>query len=219
MYGLRRTCTAITSFLFSACTIHLINLPAQQSASNLNQGLYDLQSMSDNHALAGRCIQIIRNMAAVRDNAEESATTAMPEAVRYKGWLSPPSMNFSTTLRSESSAGSASSHQESPFPGPEHLQRQRGSVPNSSNSLNQQELYQEPNETWLPFLMHGVSLPSHNVVGTLPVGYSMPDHDTQWSVIDRTEAGLSPETHADSAQVLDTLDMHDMARFADWSWQ
>merc|ERR1711939_142779 len=63
MYGLRRVCLAVSSFLMSASTIHLLNLPSESASAHLGQGLSDLQAMSVNHQFAARCVDIIRSLA------------------------------------------------------------------------------------------------------------------------------------------------------------
>ena len=62
-YGLRRVSLVAVCVLLPASTIHVLNLPSEQSVTHLNQGLQDFQSMSLNHPFAGRCVEIIRAFA------------------------------------------------------------------------------------------------------------------------------------------------------------
>lgn len=63
IYGLRRTCLAVSAILLSASTVHLLNLPSQTAAINLTQALHDLQTMSVNHRYAMCCIEIVKRLA------------------------------------------------------------------------------------------------------------------------------------------------------------
>ena len=63
MYGLRRACAPVMSFLMNACTIHLLSTPTEPSTSLLTQGLNDLQEMSVYSPYAARCVRTIGSLA------------------------------------------------------------------------------------------------------------------------------------------------------------
>lgn len=107
MYGLRRVCLLACSWIMSASTIHLLNLPSDTAAANLSQGMNDLQSMSVNHQFASRCIDIIRSLA-------NKWNIALPEDVALrapsKQFSSPPASSFfAASIPRQSSSQSANS--------------------------------------------------------------------------------------------------------------
>jgi hypothetical protein len=63
MYGLRRVCLPVVDFVYSASTIHLLNLPSETAYQYLGQAMQALQTMSTNHTFAGRCVNAIRSLA------------------------------------------------------------------------------------------------------------------------------------------------------------
>ncbi|KAK3069519.1 hypothetical protein LTR53_012082 [Teratosphaeriaceae sp. CCFEE 6253] len=128
--GLRRVALNTCSWIKTASTIHLLNLPSEAAAANLTQGMHDLQTISVNHPFAARCIDIIRSLAAKWHIVLPEATQAvmyqqMPAAPR----LTPPTTAFfaasiprNTSTESGVGSGgseSGSSHQaETPFASP-----------------------------------------------------------------------------------------------------
>ncbi|KAK5110746.1 hypothetical protein LTR62_005623 [Meristemomyces frigidus] len=136
MYGLRRVCHLICSWIMSSSTIHLLNLPDESAAANLSQGLHDLKTMSVNHQFAGRCIEIIRSLAGKWNIALPEDVAAVSTFRLARQWPSPSSSGFFATAiaRKDStesramSGGSISSEKQpqTPFlpPQPEHQNHQ-----------------------------------------------------------------------------------------------
>lgn len=139
MYGLRQVCLLVTRLLLSASTIHLLNLPSEQAAVHLTQGMHDLQAMSITHCFAGRCVDIIQGLASkwhiqlpdsVPSGSPSRADSAAPSSGR------PQSTFYATsTLRQRSShsgghsndaQGTSAGVSESPF-GPPPVQASQAS--------------------------------------------------------------------------------------------
>lgn len=133
MYGLRRVAQPTASLLLSASTIHLLNLPSEEAAKNLSQGLLDFETMSVNHGLAARAVDIIRSLSSKWNiPLPEEAAVIANYRMAGRGTIrnSPPQTSFfaATIWRKQSSEGkkssqsgqSRSSHQQkdSPFSPP-----------------------------------------------------------------------------------------------------
>lgn len=115
MYGLRRVTQPAVSLLLSASTIHLLNLPSEEAANNLSQGLLDLEAMSVNHGLAARAIDVIRSLSSKWNIPlpEEAAIIANYRMAGRGGVRqSPPQPSFfaASIWRKQSSEGKKSSH-------------------------------------------------------------------------------------------------------------
>lgn len=63
LYGLRRVCLPVVDFVYSASTIHLLNLPSEAARQHLSQAMQAMQTMSANHFFADRCVNAIRSLA------------------------------------------------------------------------------------------------------------------------------------------------------------
>ena len=166
MYGLRRVCLAVTSFLMSACTIHLLNLPSELPAAHLCQGLQDFQSMSVNHQFAARCIDIISSLASKWNISlpENTATVSGSRGSDSRGWRSPPSSAFfaASIPRKQSSGNSARSEsaitrlQDGPFDPPQPIQHQQQYESFFSDPSTPMEPTQNQNVFWTPFPVQGI---------------------------------------------------------------
>lgn len=169
MYGLRRVCLLSCSWIMSASTIHLLNLPSDQAAANLSQGLSDLQAISINHHFAARCIDIIRSLA-------NKWNIALPNEAALRGlttqWSSPTSSAFfaasiprkSSTQSNARSGSSVSSgaQNDTPFAPPQHSSSQ------GSHHATLQRYYSDPSTLagasqsqyafWTPFPVQGAPM-------------------------------------------------------------
>ena len=109
MYGLRRVCLPVTSFVRSACTIHLLNLPLESAASHLSQGLQDLQDMSVNHQFAAHCVHVIQSLAIkweIPMPETAGAISGFPPGASAQPWPpSPSSMYNGNPAASQPSLG------------------------------------------------------------------------------------------------------------------
>lgn len=165
MYGLRRVCLSVTSFAMSACTIHLLNLPSEQSAAHLTQGLQDLQAMSINHQFAARCVEIIRSLAVKWDIAlpETAATVLVFRGADSRPWSSPPpSTFFAASIPRQQSAesgtksgSSVSSRQDGPFNPPRQSQQSQPFSPFYSDPSTPLDPSQTQTTFWTPFPVQG----------------------------------------------------------------
>lgn len=89
-HGLRHATPPLSSFLLTASTIHLLNLPSETSAAYLSQAIQDLQTISLTHYFAVRCLGIIQSLAvrwgielpggavAVNPNVDDQFTDLQP---------------------------------------------------------------------------------------------------------------------------------------------
>ncbi|KAK3671894.1 hypothetical protein LTR78_008260 [Recurvomyces mirabilis] len=176
MYGLRRVCHLVCSWIMSASTIHLLNLPQASAAANLSQGLHDLKTMSVNHLFAARCIDIIRALATKWNIALPEDAAAVSSFRLMRQWPSPPASDFfATTIPRKDSSGSGaksggsiSSHQpETPFP-PPLQQQQHSSLPLLQTQQNVPTFYTDPTAPmdadqaqhafWTPFPAQGLPM-------------------------------------------------------------
>ncbi|SMR60784.1 unnamed protein product [Zymoseptoria tritici ST99CH_1E4] len=145
MYGLRRVTSPVTSFVLSACTIHLLNLPSDTAAANLTQGLHDLEALSVNHPFAARAIDIIRSLSSKWNITLPEGAAAV---ANYRGTSirkSPIQTSFfaasiprkqSSEGRKRSAASSNSQTKESPFAPPSsHPQQQLPQHPQQHHDL------------------------------------------------------------------------------------
>ncbi|KAF2720764.1 hypothetical protein K431DRAFT_269957 [Polychaeton citri CBS 116435] len=211
MYGLRRVNLAVTGILLSASTIHLLNIPAEPSATSLVQGLNDFQAMSTTHQFAGRCVDIVRALAAKWNIAlpESAAGPQILQGERPSEWPSPPQSTFfvpSISRKQSSGSGqrfdssSEPSQHVSPFSPPSASGTARahgipppqmyGEVPSSLDgaaSSSSQATF------WTPFPMQGIPLTAHELVSSSMNMEPMPGH--QWAAMQPMEH-MNP-THGD----------------------
>ena len=158
MYGLRRVDLLVCSWIMSASTIHLLNLPSDTAAANLSQGLSDLQTISMNHQFAARCIQIIRSLA-------KKWNIALPDNTGMRSpvgpWESPAASAFfaASIPRQDSSQGGTTSgssissgrQPDTPFAPPQSAQQQQGYPSFYSDPTIPMDAYQSQHAFWMPF--------------------------------------------------------------------
>ena len=228
MYGLRRVSLAVSSFLMSASTIHLLNLPSDPAAAHLSQGLQDLQSMAVNHQFAARCVDIIRSLAA-------KWNIALPESAAAVGvfrgpggpraWPSPPSSTFfaASIPRKESSSGGSGTRSEGSNPsradGPFH--------PPRPGPLHQMSYYSDPatpvdsargsNQFWTPFPVQGA--PAQPAAwNDLVFDFNQPvDGANHWPMFS-SSGGPIADGHSAGAPT-SGMDHSMGGTMGDWSWQ
>jgi len=189
MYGLRRVPLPVTGLLLSASTVHLLNLPSEQAASNLSQAMHDLRSMSTNHYFAGRCVDIIRALAAKwHIRLPESMPATSPFQLGNKLSLSSPPQSafFAPSIPRQTSSGSGaisseskSSLNDSPFappPGPPPQQQQQQHQHQSSLQYDDPFATMDPCQMqsafWLPFPLQGMpTLPLDGTEHSVLMGF------------------------------------------------
>lgn len=194
MYGLRRVCLPVTGLLLSASTIHLLNLPDEQAASHLTQGMHDLQAMSTNHYFAGRCVDIIRGLAnkwhiQLPDNAPRAtpfrADSGCPPNGLPQSAFFAPSIPRQRSSRSgaRSNDSQRTSASDSPYGPPTATQPQQDASQDSvffNDPFAQMDPMQMQSSFWLPFPAQGMPAPQPQPTGTAEMfgfGESQPaDH-------------------------------------------
>lgn len=221
MYGLRRVCLPVTGLLLSASTIHLLNLPNDQAAAHLTQGMHDLQAMSINHYFAGRCVEIIRGLASkwhiqLPDNLPSGspfrADSAAPSSSR------PQSTFYATSIprqrssqsgeHSNDSQTTSASTSESPFgPPPVQASQQRQQQDSQQDGMYYDDPFanmdpmQIQSSFWLPFPAQGMPTLQPQSTGTVDMfgfGESQPVDNWQsfhMSPIDHGGGGAGQQTH------------------------
>jgi hypothetical protein len=214
MYGLRRVCLVVVSLILSASTIHLLNLPAEPSTTNLNQGLHDLQAMAMNHTFAGRCVDIVRSLAT-------KWSIGLPEGAASISAFRPPGQRtgFSPTSStfwaasfpghgSSRSSGSSSSVHESPFPPPTtHVQSSY--VPAYADPASQMEMQ---NVFWTPFPGQTMPVPTQLMVPSMPTDMTgLNDAASQWQTYQQQPGGMGGQQGFRPATDSST-------GFQDWQW-
>ncbi|KAK6386687.1 hypothetical protein LTR65_008750 [Meristemomyces frigidus] len=228
MYGLRRVCLAATSFLMSACTIHLLNLPSDSAASHLSQGLHDLQAMSVNHQFAARCVDIIRSLATKWNIAlPETAASAVFRGVGARPWPSPPSSTFfaASIPRKQSStdttrsAGSGSRRRDGPFSPPQAPPQPQQPPPFYNDPTAPVDPSHAQNAFWTPFAVQGVPAQPQSW-NHMMYGFSNPENTQQWPVF----AGPAVVTaHEDAGQhptpTSMAMDETMGGAIGNWNWQ
>ncbi|KAH9820923.1 Nitrogen assimilation transcription factor nit-4 [Teratosphaeria destructans] len=158
--GLHRVPLPVTSILLSASTIHLLNLPSEPATLHLTQALQDLQAIAVNHRFAGRCIDIIRSLAA-RWEISLPGSLVPGSALgisTFTKWSCPPA-NFAPFIPRHQSSGASSGTQSEestangpgPFP-PQPLPHPHLSsfYSEESTPAEQQQIYAQSN-FWTPF--------------------------------------------------------------------
>ncbi|KAI7002078.1 hypothetical protein KC359_g210 [Hortaea werneckii] len=232
MYGLRRVCLAVSSFLMSASTIHLLNLPSESASAHLGQGLSDLQAMSVNHQFAARCVDIIRSLAskwniALPDSAASVNSLRGPGGAR--GWPSPPSSTFfaASIPRKHSSEsgtrsdGSMNSAADGPFkpprPTPTHqlssFYSDSGGTPADGVRNNHQS-----NAFWTPFPVQGVPSQPQGW-NDMVFDFNQPvDGVNHWPMFG-SSAGPTVDGHAPTMNATSPMDHAMGGPMSDWNWQ
>ncbi|RMY15072.1 hypothetical protein D0868_01090 [Hortaea werneckii] len=232
MYGLRRVCLAVSSFLMSASTIHLLNLPSESASAHLGQGLSDLQAMSVNHQFAARCVDIIRSLAnkwniALPDSA--ASVNVLRGTGGARGWPSPPSSTFfaASIPRKHSSEsgtrsdGSMNSAADGPFkpprPTPTHhlssFYSDSGGTPVDGVRNNHQ-----PNAFWTPFPVQGVPSQPQGW-NDMVFDFNQPvDGVNHWPMFG-SSAGPTVDGHAPTMNATSPMDHAMGGPMSEWNWQ
>lgn len=240
MYGLRRVTLAVTSHLLSASTIHLLNLPSEDAAAHLSQGLHDLEAMSVNHRFAARAVDIVRALSSKWKIAlPEGAASVSVYRLRNQREISspPPSTFFAASIdRKQSSEGKTrsgeSSHQESPFGPPSgdstsqlpHQQTQQNtSIPTFySDPTIPMDATQAQTAFWTPFPSQVMPIPQYELASTM-MDLSQLEGQHDWQLYGGSTGPPQPSAPHDyhgsrqgSAPV--RLD-EDMSGMENWHWQ
>ena len=224
MYGLRRVSHSVCSFLMSASTIHLLNLPSDSAATHLSQGLYDLQAMSINHRFAGRCMDIIRSLAAKWqiELPESAATVPVFRNATSRQWPSapsPPSTFFAASIPRKMSSetglrqdGSKAPVHDSPFPPPpsDHQQLYDSTV--------QMDTTQPESAFWTPFPVQGMPMQNDDNTSML-FDFSRVDSGSHWPMFG--DSGESTAGHSLPTQVPGGMSMDETMGdpMGSWQWQ
>lgn len=244
MYGLRRVVSPTASSLLSACTIHLLNLPSEGAASNLCQGMLDLEAMSVNHGMAARAVEIIRSLSnkwkiPLPEAAAVVANYRM--ANRSGSGNSPPQSSFfaatiwrkqsSESKKSSQSAQSRSSYaKDSPFSPPPPFQVSQNS---KSAQFGEPVFCDDPAAPldpthahyWTPFPSQIMPLVHSHEVDMLGMDAQF-DEQQQWHAMSQMhhDAAFSPPhsgTDGQSLHLRDTAQQIDEAASeqSTWKWQ
>ena len=199
-YGLRRVPLRVLSLLLAASTIHLLNLPDDESAMRLNQAFQDFQAMSTNHQWAARCITIVQSFA-IRWRI------ALPEAMfnsHIQHQPAPPSSSvfWSASIpqeRSFSSESSASNYspQDSGLLQPPAYQHRPVSPSFLAGPSVPVEQFPVPDAIWTPFPNQTMPFPHQSIVPSLSIEPAPLDAlDGNWSLVDQSEQMLgSPSSN------------------------
>ncbi|KAK0313480.1 hypothetical protein LTR01_001736 [Friedmanniomyces endolithicus] len=163
--GLRRVSLTVCSWILTASTIHLLNLPFDVAANNLSQGMHDLQTISVNHPFAARCIDIIRSLAVKWNITMPEGTNTIPgfRDLSSQPLASPTTAFFGASIsrrqssegRTESGSSISSNRQpETPFAPPPHLST---TFPKYySDPMAPMDASQAQHAFWTPFPAQGV---------------------------------------------------------------
>lgn len=232
MYGLRRVSLAVTSLLLSASTIHLLNLPNEEAAAHLSQGLHDLEAMSVNHRFAARAVDIIRSLSTKWKIAlpEGAASVAVYRMAGQREISSPPPSTFfaASIPRKQSSEGKTrsgeNSHQESPFDPPgsstkiAHPQPQNTSVPTFySDPTIPMDATQAQTAFWTPFPTQVMPIPQYDMSSTM-MDLSHLDGQPEWPIYGGSSSGTPQDYHGRQSSAPGRLD-EDMSGMENWHWQ
>ena len=221
-YGLRRVPLAITHLLLSASTIHLLNLPAEPAATNLNQAMHDLQALSVNHQFAARCIEIVRALASKWNIALPEAAATVATLLPSTAWPSPPSSSFWAASippkhSSARSGSSTSGHHESPFRPP--VQSQANLTPFYNDPTNPQNTGQTQNQFWTPFPTQTIPIQSQNIVPSMSMDFSPIENQIpNWTDIDRLGGAQLSQQQASIPQH-PIVTMGESMTIENWHWQ
>ena len=219
MYGLRRVCPAVPSFLLSATTTHLLNLPVDSANTPLSQGIQALQTMSSNHPYATECVHIISSLASKLNITFPNDVALAPYTPSVSRPLqSPTSSTFwaASIPRKDSSGGptstgSSASHQSSPFQPPT-----RGQQP-----LSQQVYMDSPTHLdsphgqtmfWGPFPTQAMPMTAQHIVPSMSFS-TMQTTSSQWqnfgNAIDQPQMSEALRQQGQPEAMNESLDYHD----------
>ncbi|KXT08280.1 hypothetical protein AC579_7568 [Pseudocercospora musae] len=232
LYGLRRVCLAVTSQLLSASTIHLLNLPSESAATNLSQGLHDLEAMSTNHRFAARAVDIIRSLSSKWNIAlpEGAAAVAAYRLGVQRDVASPPPSTFyaASIPRKQSSEGrnrsNDSSMHESPFSPPtqhahqqvQNQQRAPTSVPTFySDPQTQLDASQAQTAFWTPFPTQVMPIAQHDLGPEMLDMSQFGGHQAWPSFGAAPPTGHTPYRHQSDPGHVD----ESMSGMENWAWQ
>lgn len=229
MYGLRRVNLAVVNRLMSSLTIHLLNLPSEQSASNLAQGLQDLQAMSLNHQFAARCIDIISSLATKWNISLPESIISLQlrkKANSQRQIPSPPSSNFwaASIPRKESSDNSSrseTSQRGSPFMPPTNPSPRHNSFsPVYGDARSHADMNPTSSAFWTPFPLQNAPVPSHNVLPSMPMDMTPVDHSSgQWPMFNSPISAATSHPQQDHQQHNLQGMMDGIAFQQGWQWQ
>ncbi|EME38553.1 hypothetical protein DOTSEDRAFT_75913 [Dothistroma septosporum NZE10] len=234
MYGLRRVALVVVSLVLSASTIHLLNLPSEEAAAHLSQGLHDLEAISVNHRFAARAVDIVRSLSskwniALRESA--AAVSVYRMGLQREIASPPPSTFFAASIpRKHSSEGGTrsadSGYKESPFAPPSAtshpLQRQQ-----QQHSQNQIGLFYtdpttplDPNQTqpafWTPFPTQVMPMPHHDMGSTM-MEFSGLEDQQNWHLYGGDSVDQQEEYHGTQQSAQGRHD-ENMTGMGDWNW-
>lgn len=228
MYGLRRVCLSVTSFLMSASTIHLLNLPSDSAAGHLSQGLHDLQAMSVNHQFATRCIEIIRSLATKWSIAlPETASSVGPfRGGGPRAWPSPPSSAFfaasiprkQPSAESGASSADSKSHRNSgPFNPPQATPQSQQLPAYYSDPSTPLDPSHGQTAFWTPFPVQGVPAQTQSW-NNMMFDFSQTEGMQQWPTY---TAGPTGQEDVSQQQTPTSMSMDGTmgGAMGDWSWQ
>lgn len=232
MYGLRRVNLAVVNRLMSSLTIHLLNLPSEPAASNLAQGLQDLQAMSLNHHFAARCIDIIHSLAAKWNIVLPDSAAAIPRRRSKTGRQgvnpSPPLSNFwaasipreRSSDNSSKSRGSSGSQRGSPFmpPTSQASQQRTESYQPFYDTISSMDLNQN-SAFWTPFPLQNAPVPPQDVLPSMPMGQNGHPPGQQWTAFNSPVSSASPHSQHPQHQQQNLQGMMDGIAFQGWQWQ
>lgn len=234
MYGLRRVTLAVTSLLLSASTIHLLNLPSEESAAHLSQGLHDLEAMSVNHRFAARAVDIVRSLSSKWKIAlpESAASVSVYRLAGQREISSPPPSTFfaASIDRKQSSEGKTKSgeisKQESPFEPPggsggSQMSHQRAqpntSVPTFySDPTIPLDALQSQTSFWTPFPSQVMPVPQYDMASTM-MDLSQLEGQQDWQMYGGS-TGPPQDYHGRQSSAPGRLD-EDMSGMENWHWQ
>ena len=229
-YGLRRVSLVAVGVLLPASTIHLLNLPSEQSFAHLNQGLQDFQSMSLNHPFAARCAEIIRALAD-KWNIPLPECMVAAKSAGLRQWSSDPPQTFwaASVPRTESSDSgtrsdeSISDHRESSFRhSPCSLEQQHASFSPVFTGTTIPSGADQPHDAfWTPFAAQTMPVPPQNILQSMPMDYvqQMEGQAPQWNMYDNL--GAHPASNMISNHYLHERPAHmdETMNFGGWHWQ
>lgn len=224
-YGLRRVCLLATSLLLSASTIHLLNMPSEESTTHLSQGVRDLQAMSFNHRFAARCVEIIQSLAA-RWNIVLPEEALAVTSVAYERFASPSPSNFwAASIPREASFKSGFgppiySSDDSTFlqaPPVHHHARLPSDFTDPATHLDPNQVQ---NTFWTPFPSQTMPVPPQNIVPSMSIQSSpMEEKSGLWSLADRSVIAPGAQSGNNQEQSTAPANLRQASDFERWHWQ
>ena len=243
LYGLRRTCQLVPSLVLSASTIHLLNLPSEESSDQLRQGVADLQAMSTNHRFAARCIEIIQSLGAKWHIALPEGISSM-SSLSYDRLPSPSSSNFWTASipqhqSFESSGGTGSivsphSRQDAAFlqyihpsqqqqqhhqQQPQQQQQQEPFQSIFDNTAMEMDPGQAQSQFWTPFPAQTMPLPPQAILPSMPSRFSPIDESSsRWPVPNERVRGQAAQFRGDEEAASFPGETQQTEGYGNWRW-